>query len=185
MGADLYINKLYRPNYEAHQDAFRAACGSRDAASQEAEALYVASGETLTVEVEADRAKAAKFQVAVDAEHDAMYSTGYFRDSYNNSAVLWQMGLSWWKDVIPMLNKANNLSGDNLKMFLQMLLDHPVEAGANLKEYRQILKGRGFEFRKGSDTPREWRDYFVQKRLDLISIVGQASQLRTVTNCAL
>ncbi len=48
-------------------------------------------------------------QAEVDAAFDEAYSTGYFRDPYNGASVLARFGLSWWVDVIPMLNKRSQL----------------------------------------------------------------------------
>ena len=38
-------------------------------------------------------------QQGVLLAHEAMFSKGYFRDSYNPGSVAWAMGLSWWADV--------------------------------------------------------------------------------------
>jgi hypothetical protein len=50
----------------------------------------------------------------------------YFRDSYNNSSLLWQMNLSWWTDVIPMLSEMGdddevNLLPDAIDRLLSLL----------------------------------------------------------------
>ena len=46
-----------------------------------------------------------------------IFSEAYFRDSYNAYNVLWTFGLSWWKDVIPLLNQDSELMGENLTRF--------------------------------------------------------------------
>lgn len=46
-----------------------------------------------------------------------IFSAAYFRDSYNAYNVLWTIGLSWWKDVIPLLNQDSELIGENLMRF--------------------------------------------------------------------
>jgi hypothetical protein len=56
-----------------------------------------------------------------------MYSSGYFRDSYNNSNLLWQFGLSWWSDVIPMLNRNDELSPQRAQKLLSMLDSRSAE----------------------------------------------------------
>src|SRR6185437_1103411 len=42
-------------------------------------------------------------------------SKAYFRDSYNLSNVLWTLGLSWWRDVLPFLNEQLELKGQKLQ----------------------------------------------------------------------
>jgi len=35
-------------------------------------------------------------QVKVEEYHAKMYESGYFRDSYNDTNLLWRFNLSWW-----------------------------------------------------------------------------------------
>jgi hypothetical protein len=39
-----------------------------------------------------------------------MYERGYFRDPYNDHDLLWKFNLSWWDDVVPMLNARSELT---------------------------------------------------------------------------
>jgi hypothetical protein len=43
------------------------------------------------------------------------------RDPYNDWDVLWKFGLSWWGDVIPMLDEDNRLSVAQIKSLLAKL----------------------------------------------------------------
>ena len=45
----------------------------------------------------------------------------YFRDSYNATSVLWTLGLSWWRDVLPLLDANSELSGAALRHFRQLV----------------------------------------------------------------
>lgn len=105
MGADLYITKITDAADKQYRPAFDRACQERD------EYLKLCN-----------MAKSEKMQKVIDETYRKMLpDDGYFRDSYNDSSVLWQFGLSWWKDAIPMLNKRGNLDPKALK---KLLLDH-------------------------------------------------------------
>jgi hypothetical protein len=59
---------------------------------------------------------------------------GYFRDSYNNSNLLWQFGLSYWTDIEQMCE-------DNEKEELVMMPD-------KIKEFKERLKNNEPTFEK-------------------------------------
>ena len=113
MGADLYIDILYQPQREKWQKEFDKAVEERN---------------SLEPETEAHR----KAQTKVEHAFSRMYERGYFRDSYNDNNLLRKFGLSWWDDVIPMLNDGGDLSVGQAERLLEMLEDrHPV-FGASL-----------------------------------------------------
>ena len=56
-----------------------------------------------------------------------------FRDSYNSSNVLWQFDLSWWVDIIPLLDEARTLSPNNAEGLLGKLEARESIFEANLK----------------------------------------------------
>jgi len=101
MGADLYITALSEPTHEQWEPEFERAARARDQAPDEASR------------------KAA--QVRVSHVYEQMYSRGYFRDSYNNWNLLWKFGLSWWTDVIPMLDAEGCLSPEQVGRLLEAL----------------------------------------------------------------
>ncbi len=83
MGADVYLHSRFDDNKRKHSPAFDAAASARDLAAN--------SGK---------KERAEKLQQEVEAAHDGIYAPdGYFRDSYNKSSLLWQLDLSWWRDV--------------------------------------------------------------------------------------
>ncbi len=99
------------------------------------------------------------------------YPDGYFRDSYNDYNVLWQMGLSWWQDIVPMLNKNHKLTLKKIREFKAMVesRDIPTE----LKDY------------KGNAITVATRDEFVKWRQELISYLGQALEEKRQIKCSL
>ena len=155
MGADLYINKLYQPNLEKYKPLFEAAVQRRDSAT-DAEEINL-------------------HQAKVDEYYDLMYSEGYFRDSYNDSSVLWQLELSGWGDVIPMLNRRGNLVGKNLDAFIAMLENRQIPDKENLSHISH----------DNDQELQEWHTYFVEKRLRLIEFLKTAKQLRAPVYCSL
>ena len=104
MGADLYIQSLYRPHRERWEPQFDAAVKRRDS-------------------LPADSPEFAEAQKQVDDCFEQMLSQGYFRDPYNNWDLLWQFGMSWWTDVIPMLDDDGRLSVAGAKKLLAMMTE--------------------------------------------------------------
>jgi hypothetical protein len=105
MGADLYIDSLYEPNQAVWVPQFEEAARLCDSLTPE------------TPEHEEARER-------LKYCHEQMNSRGYFRDPYNDWDVLWQFGLSWWNDVIPMLDEDARLSVANARRLLAMLDQH-------------------------------------------------------------
>lgn len=155
MGADLYIRKLSDKCREEHEPRFNAACKHRDALAKDPTA-------TLDQKNEA--------QDAVHEAHDAMYAEGYFRDSYNLTSVLWRLGLSWWNDVIPMLDDDGNLTGDNLTKFRTMVADAKYEPVTETPNEESI---------------EEWNKYYTEKRARLLAFLDKAIELGEPIDCSL
>lgn len=186
MGADLYILKFHDAARAEHQPKFDAACRERDVAWEKAGmGRYRSSPNVVpTLSQRAEWAvKAETAQKVVDAEYDAMHGESYFRDSYNASCLLQYMGLSWWQDVVPMLNSKGNLTLPKLREFLKMLEEHPVNI--TLKALRHTLVTNNATIDRGENSPRAWRDHFIQRRLELIAFVKLARKRRNVIHCSL
>jgi hypothetical protein len=47
----------------------------------------------------------------ISGENNLHNAKAYFRDSYNMSNVLWTLNLSWWQDVLPLLDEKLELKG--------------------------------------------------------------------------
>lgn len=100
MGADLYFTNTFKANQEKYEDKFKLAVTLRNKAESDKEKKHL--------------------QKEVERFYNLMYSEGYFRDSYNSYNLLAKFGLSWWKDVIPMLENGN-LTPLKAKRLLVML----------------------------------------------------------------
>lgn len=108
MGADLYIQKLFNPNREKYRPLIDAAVYVRD----------------VTANTESQKKKA---QEKIDTYWNKMYAQGYFRDAYNDGSFFWRLGLSWWHDVIPMLNKKSELTVTKAKKLRYMVTSREIK----------------------------------------------------------
>ena len=113
MGADLYLMSLHDPQQKKWSPRFEAAVAERDRQKPGTPAH--------------ERAQKRVMQC-----YDRMLAKGYFRDPYNDLDVLWKFDLSWWGDVIPMLDDAGCLPVAEAKRLLQMLAEHDGDFRDNL-----------------------------------------------------
>ena len=115
MGADLYLNSVFRKHRDKYAPKFDHWVAKR-------KALHKAG----------QREAADRAQKWVLKYYGKMHERGYFRDSYNPSNLLWLFDLSWWQDVLEVLvDKDGKMSPRNAERFLQMLADRePVIAKA-------------------------------------------------------
>ena len=97
-----------------------------------------------------------------------MLSQGYFRDPYNNWDVLWQFGLSWWTDVIPMLDQEARLSVPQAERLLQMLRDRE----GTFEERVEAIRA-------------EEQAYFRRRSVELRAFLNQAIALDEPIDCSL
>ncbi len=104
---------------------------------------------------------------------------GYFRDSYNGTSVLWTLGLSWWQDVVPMLDKEGELGGDKLVQFRDMV--------ANAKQTlptEEKLKEMYCTVNEEEDLA-SWHKYYQEKHQTLLAFLNRAIELETSIDCSL
>ena len=149
MGADLYIDSLYEPNQAVWAHEFEDAaklCDSLTPGTPEHE----------------DARERLRYC------HEQMNSRGYFRDPYNDWDVLWQFGLSWWDDVIPMLDEDARLSVANARRLLAML-DQREES------FEERLAG----------LPDKKQQSYRDRYIELRQFLNQAVALGESVNCSL
>ena len=160
MGADLYIEKLFRPQHNKVRPKFQKACKARDK-------FYESHGGDAHRTATYGNEEYKRLQKEVDKWYNLLYDVGYFRDSYNESSVLWQLGLSWWKDVGALLNKKRNLSGANLKKFRQMVADAPLKT----EDYP-------------GDDP-ECKGWYKRQKEELLKFLDTAIKARLSIHCSI
>ncbi len=149
MGADLYIQSLHAAQRARWERRYEAAAKLRD---------RLPAGST--------EAKGA--QAEVERSFEQMYARGYFRDPYNNRDVLWQFGLSWWTDIIPMLDGDSALSVSASRRLLLILKERET----------------AFEERLSAFLEKDQR-YFRDRYAELQRFLNEAITLDEPITCSL
>lgn len=162
MGADLYIKTVHDPLLEKYQPLFDKAVRHRGTLPKDSKEHEAAQRE-------------------VDKYYELMYSEGYFRDSYNATNMLWTLGLSWWRDVVPLLNEHRELTGENLRRFRDR-----VAVAQQCLPTREKLEERGLRVNgHGENSVEACHQYFVEKRAELLMFLDTAIELETSIHCSL
>lgn len=153
MGADLYIPKVRDPIRAKWQPKFDAAVRRRDAAAQGSPEFEAA-------------------QNAISEAYDQLYGTGYFRDSYNGTSILWRLDLSWWEDLKPDVedDDAINVSVERCREFLDK-----VKAAELKPVTAEDLRANHCKVDdEGENTVEGWNRFYVEKRDRLIAFLETA-----------
>lgn len=163
MGADLYIQKLFNPNREKYRPLIDAAVYVRD----------------VTATTEAEKKKA---QEKVEKYFEKMYSQGYFRDSYNDSSFFWRLGLSWWNDVIPMLNKKGDLTVTKAKKLRYIVTTTELKP---VTKEEMLAKYPKDEAEFTDEWIKETNEYYLKKRDTFIEFLDTAIKAKLPIYCSL
>jgi len=160
MGADLYIKSVSDPARTKFNPLFDEACNKQDAAATDTEKE--------------------EFQKQVKEYYSAMYpENGYFRDSYNSSCLLWQLGLSWWDNVVPMLDDNDYLSVEKTKEFLAMIQEREIS-----ETQKESLTSE-CKIKDVENSLEKWHEMFVQNRGKLIKFLQSAIDKNEPIYCSL
>lgn len=154
MGADLYLEPNFSRTRDAMQPKFEEAARKRDRAHKRG-----------------DEAAVSAAQAEVNEWYDRMYDTeDYFRDSYNPSSVMAAIGLSWWRDVIPMLDADDNLSAERCEALAAEIESRevPYRTAAELEAVGCIVDDN-------ENNPESWRNYFLRERESLVRFFRRAA----------
>jgi hypothetical protein len=159
VGADLYLNSVFRKHRDRYAPKFDHWVAERNA-------LHKAG----------QQAAADEAQKQVLRYYDQMYQRGYFRDSYNSSNLLWLFELSWWRDVLEVLvDQDGKMSTRNAERFLQMLADREPVFQANLAKVKPA----------DGETRPEVEEYFRKKYERLKAFLRQAIDRKECIQCSL
>jgi hypothetical protein len=91
------------------------------------------------------------FQTSVDK--------GYYRDSYNNTNLLWQFNLSYWADISKKYTKDGRMSIVHAQMLLDELKKREPIFRKNLKDL-VARKNRIWDYTMDSTKPDSNRDIY-------------------------
>lgn len=157
MGADLYIRSKFRPNNKKYETLFNKWVDVRNSFPQGSE-------------------QGAEAQKKVSEYYDKMYSQGYFRDSYNDSSLLWLLDLSWWTDVGDMLDKQGKLSVENTKALLKTVKERKPLLAKNMEK---------INFADWSEPKVEVIEYFGKKYNNFVAFLEEAIRLNEPIDCSI
>lgn len=153
MGADIYLMSAYEPIRQRWQPVFDAAVRERDRTKDEFKRLIA--------------------QKAINDAYNAMYSAeGYFRDNYNEYGLFAQLGLSWWSDVLGLLDKGL-LPICSAKHLRQHVAATPLD----------ISPARLIAQKQGDPAPTEAE--YERMRSDLLALLDQSIRLNEPLRCSL
>jgi hypothetical protein len=153
MGADLYIESITKKARAEYQADFDKCVQLRNTAKS-------------------DKVRD-KYQRKVDKAWDAMYPRkGYFRDSYNNSNLLWQFDLSWWQDI-----------SDGY------LDEQGYMPPAKAKELRDLIASKelpnpSLKLQPGENAEEVYA-YFADKKIWLLAFLDKAIELKEPIYCSI
>jgi hypothetical protein len=114
MGADVYLESVSTKCKAKWEKRFKAAVTKRDSYPR-------------------GSAMADKLQEKVTEAYNGMYAEGYFRDCYNGYGLFAQTDISWWRDVVPMLNDGGYLPIDKAIELRKRVMNEKLNLASALK----------------------------------------------------
>jgi len=105
----------------------------------------------------------------------------YFRDSYNMSNVLWTLNLSWWKDVLPLLDEDQELKGENLRSLRERI----VGAQQRRPTAKELRENHVLVSKTSENSIAKWHDHYVMKRKELMDFLDRAIENGSSIICSL
>ena len=116
MGADLYMNKTYKINEKKYRPKLEKLMAEK------------ANYDDGSKEFKEARKKLMKL-------YDKLYSSDcYYRDSYNEGSLLWALGLSWWDDIMKLIDDEGNMSAIRADEFLDLLDGAEITISENFQK---------------------------------------------------
>lgn len=161
MGADLYItNKDNDALQEKLSAEFNKLVEKRDKLALKLKAQSKFNTDVWSVEWTEPAVQKIQDDINVVMKKMNWDNEYYYRDSYNDSSVLWQMGLSWWSDVIPLCTKTRKEGRPNLPP-------------ARCKKLKELLLSAEPVFRKNMEELENSKDreYYEEKYEKLLRFV--------------
>lgn len=150
MGADIYLKKVYDANHDLYYPKFTAEAELRDQAR-----------------ARGDLEAAEKHQVEVSRLYDLLQARGYFRDSYNDSSLIWLLDMSWWGSFEQWFDEEGDLPPENMPEVIA-LID---------KQFTTVFAGN-FAAKFGEHPDRDrWLEYFKGKYERFTALVREAIEL--------
>ena len=89
----------------------------------------------------------------------------HFHDAYNESSLMWSLGLSWWKDVIPMLNDKYHLTPEKAQELIRLIHTSEIDPEMLNQKYNY--------------------EYFLDKKKKLIKFLDQSIEYGELIECSI
>jgi hypothetical protein len=105
----------------------------------------------------------------------------YFRDSYNMGNVLWTLNLSWWRDVLPLLDEKQELKSQTLQRFR----DQVASAKQHLPAADELGKHGARCSETGENSIQALHDHYIKKRRELLDFLDRAIENNSPIYCSL
>lgn len=185
MGADVYLRSVSNAAEQAWKPLFDLAVKARDAdrlgthvklqiitevkgRAAEVHATDPALSERLmeTIHMLGQKSRAQRresMQTLVMLAFDQMNAKGYYRDSYNQSNLLWRLGMNYWGYINELLDGSCLMSVANMRKLADDI-KHATIIPAGQMEGDEHLSG----------ILSEWDTYFAEKKADLLALMQQA-----------
>ena len=172
MGADIYLNSKFDKNYNEVQKQI-----------DELETLFKSTHKQTIFDV-ADGDDDKLFELTRPLL-DKQYSVGYFRDSYNSSSLLSQLGLSWSSDISKRLNEESYLSVEDCKWLLDEINNRRI--GETVTEEPMMARLFSVLGQEKTDVAldAERLEYFVKKKSMLVNLLLDAIELNEPLYCSI
>ena len=152
MGADLYMNKRYKKRLQKMKPQL-------DKAFQR---LGFLTQGTIKYQREKER-----YLNLLDELHEGIY----FRDAYNHQSVMWALGLSWWNDVLPLLDQENKLSVCKTHELVKMIKFKNIEVSHGLLKHSLSMEAA--------------KSLLNNKRINLLSFLSTSIKIDEEIYCSL
>lgn len=161
MGADLYISMIHDKQKAKYEPLFSEWVRKRDEAVDEA----------------AKKTCQEKVTYYYEKMND---SAGYFRDSYNDSNLLWLFGLDYWEYFSGLLEKGGIMKPETAQKLLDELkLREPV---FNVKLTERMEKVTA---KDKTETAKSVKDYFIRKYFEFQKFLQTAIDNNYDIDCSI
>lgn len=186
MGADLFIRSLYDKTDDEYRPLFDKAAAERNAyQDQRASAREKAAHQThdpygIGAGTPDPACTLCQLQGEVNKYYALMFGQGYFRDNYNGGNFLSKFGLSWWKDILPRLNKKGELSPTKAKKLRAEIIRAELQPVT-----REWLESNRCAVDDGENSPEAWNNGFLERRAEFVKFLDTAIALKEPIYCSL
>lgn len=179
MGADIYLNSIFKPNNENMRPKIDKLLKD-----------YRASAENLGEDHETTRTIRQEYEDAFEKAWDR----GYFRDSYNTTSLFWLLGLSWWAiadekipghDDLTFIDSERMMQPNACRAMKQRI--ESIDFDVKFTEWVASQKNKLFasKFDDENNSVEKWKEMFSEKRKNFLALLDEAIALNEPLYCSI